>query len=66
MRRERNYWLEYTYQTEELARFGDAYIEKDLAGRLTVRGGTQEEQTRAMEWLNKWSVGTGRRYVLNR
>lgn len=43
-------------KTEEIARFGDAYIERDLAGRIVILGGTTAERARAKEWLNRWKI----------
>ncbi len=35
---------------EHIARFGDAEIVKDLRGRLSIRGGTAEDQAAARAW----------------
>jgi len=39
---------------ELIASFGGARIMKDLTGKLDIRGGTEQERTKAHDWMKQF------------
>ncbi len=53
-----NDWIEIREQPELIASFGGAEIVRYLDGSFEIRGGTDQEQLRARNWMRQFLVKT--------